>query len=124
MKTIRISRKRQFRSALMPYWIIIGISKEQFMQEHGLEGDLVSHSEIGQGIPRINISVLDEIGIRIQNGETLTLEVQEETFLFASTIDGSLSNEILLSSLKEQNYQIITLGGWTGVSYPHIETKE
>ena len=125
MKTIQIQRKKQFRSALVPYWIIAGVSKEEFMRSMGFEGDVVPHNEIGQAIPRIDISVLDQLGMRIENGQTIVLEAEEDvTSLFASTMDGTLSNEILLPPAGEAKVLITTAGGWTNVSYPVLEFSE
>ena len=122
MKTIQIQRQKQFRSALVPYWVIAGVAKEEFMRSMGFEGDLMPHNEIGQGIPRIDSSVLDQLGMRIENGQTIVLEAEDEvTSLFASTMDGTLSNEITLPPSGQAQVLITTGGGWTGVSYPILE---
>lgn len=123
MKTITITRKRKFASALMPYWIILSpAGKDEFMRRHHLEGDLCQHSETGMPIPRLDTAVLDGIGIRIANGETVDIEVDDSVkSIFASTMDGSLSNEIPVSSLSGGTLAVTTKGGFRTVSRPWLE---
>ena len=123
-KTLIISRKKKFASALMPYWIIAGISKKDFMEQYGLEGDLCQHSESGHPVPRIDMSILDDIGTRIENGETVKLELVDTVHsVFASTMDGALSNEIVLDDSPVKQLTLTTKGGFATISYPVFEQK-
>ena len=118
-KILIISRKKKFASALMPYWIIAGISKKDFMELYGLEEDLCQHSESGHPLPRIDMSILDELGTRIKNGETVKLELEDTVHsVFASTMDGSLSNEIIMDDSPVTQLTLTTKGGFATISYP------
>ena len=123
MKRIKIIRKRSFASALMPYWIVFSkIPKTSFLQSHGFVGDLCDHDKWGQPISRIEVSELDQIGIRIKNGQIMEVPVQEDTVsIFVITFSGSISNELLIDETKN-TITITTKGGFKTVSYPHIET--
>ena len=123
MKSIKVIRKRSFASALMPYWIVFSkIPKTSFLQSHGFVGDLCDHDKWGQPISRIEVSELDQIGIRIKNGQIMEVPVQEDTVsIFVITFSGSISNELLIDETKN-TITITTKGGFKTVSYPHIET--
>lgn len=121
-KTLIVSRKKKFASALMPYWIIAGISKKGFMEQYGLDEDLCRQSESGHPVPRLDISILDEIGTRIKNGETIRLKLEDTVHsVFASTMDGSLSNEIILDDSAVKHLTLTTKGGFATISYPVFE---
>lgn len=123
MKSIRVTRKHSFASALMPYWIIASnITKKQFLQSHELSEDLCDYDKFGQPISRIDISELDQIGIRINSGQSIKVPVQEDTIsIYVIAIGGSLSNELFIDDIKD-TITITTKGGFRTVSYPHIET--
>ena len=85
-------------------------------------GDLCDHDKWGQPISRIEVSELDQIGIRIKNGQIMEVPVQEDTVsIFVITFSGSISNELLIDETKN-TITITTKGGFKTVSYPHIET--
>lgn len=123
MKSIKVIRKRSFASALMPYWIVFSeIPKNSFLQSHGFVGDLCDHDKFGQPVSRIEVSELDQIGIRIKNGQIIEVPVQEDTVsIFVIAFGGSISNELLIEQIKD-TVTITTKGGFKTVSYPHIET--
>ena len=123
MKSIKIIRKRSFASALMPYWIVFSkIPKTSFLQSHGFVGDLCDHDKWGKPISRIEVSELDQIGIRIKNGQIMEVPVQDDTVsIFVITVGGSISNELLIDEIND-TLTIKTKGGFKTVSYPHIET--
>ena len=123
-KTLIVTRKKKFASALMPYWIIAGISKNDFMEQYGLVDELCGQSESGHPIPRIDMAVLDEIGTRIQNGETVRIQVEDTAqTVFASTMDGALSNEVTLDDSLVKHLTLTTKGGFATISYP-VFTEE
>ena len=94
MKRIIVTREKNIASALMLYWVIPG-SKQAFMQQFGLVGDLTEHDAFGQPLYRIDIAVLDANGARIKNGEQIALDLNDSIFsVFACTRSGSLSNEV------------------------------
>ena len=123
MKSIKVIRKRSFASALMPYWIVVSkLTKNAFLQSHGMAGDLCDYDKFGQPVSRIEVSELDQIGIRIKNGQILKVPVQEDTVsVFVIAVGGSISNELLIEEIKD-TITITTKGGFKTVSYPHIET--
>ena len=123
MKSITVIRKRSFASALMPYWIVFSkISKTSFLQSHGFVGDMCDHDKWGQPISRIEVSELDQIGIRIKNGQIMEVPVPKDTVsIFVIAVGGSISNELLIDETSD-TLTITTKGGIKTVSYPHIET--
>ena len=122
MRIIQITRKKKFASALMDYWIITSMSKEDFMKKFGLEGDMCGQTEAGFPVPRIpDVSELDAVGTRIGNGQTIELELDDSVHtLFASTFDGNLSNEINLDECVSSHLTVTTKGGFKNISYPLI----
>ena len=124
MKTVTVQRKQKFASAWMPYCLITGISKKDFMNRLGLEGDLCTHTIMGQPVSRIDIGVLDAMGTRIVNGKTIELHLEDDVCtIFASTMDGSLSNEVILEDTGTQHLTLTTKGGFKTVSYPYFEQE-
>lgn len=126
MKRLFIYREKKFASALLPYWIITNISKKEFMSKYELEGDLCRFDEKGQAIPRIDIATLDSIGVRISNGQTVSIDLSDEVeTIFASTMDGCLSEEIDLKDFEVNGdyYEIClsTKGGFMNLSYPYFK---
>ena len=120
MQKITIVWKKKFAGALVPYWIIIG-DKDAFMQEHGFTGDLCEMADSGYAVSRITVEELDSVGVRINNGQTVELEVPEEAVsLFVSTMDGCLSNEV--SFVDGQRMTITTAGGFRKLPYPVVES--
>ena len=124
MSTITVTRKKKFAGALMPYWVITGISKAAFCLRYNLSGDLCEQTESGFPVPRIDMNILDETGTRINNGETITIELKDgETALFVSTVDGCLSNEVQLNDYWQTGLKITitTKGGFKVLPHPVIE---
>ena len=124
MKSIKVTRKKKYAGAVMPYWIITQKSKTAFMTEFGLEGDTCEMSEAGFPISRIDITMLDRIGIRIKNGQTIEIEITNNaTTLFVSTMDGYLSNEIKIDEYIASGTDVVinTKGGFKNISHPVIE---
>lgn len=127
MKRIIVTRKKKLSSALMPFWIIPG-SKQMFMNQFGLLGDITSHDIMGQPVDRIDVRVLDANGVRIKSGEQKVLDLSDDTYtVFACTSTGSLSNEVLLqggpfiNGIETYYLSMTVKGGMTTVSYPWFE---
>ena len=127
MKRIIVTREKKLASALMPYWVIPG-SKQAFMQQFGLDGDLSGHDAFGQPIYRIDAAILDANGARIKNGEQIMLDLNDNIYsVFASTQSASLSNEVLLqggqfvNGIETYFLNMTTKGGLATVSYPWFE---
>ena len=124
MKSITVTRKKKFASAVMPYWIITRMSKADFCAKYGLEGDMCEQNGSGFPVPRIDINVLDELGTRINNGETVCADINEgEESLFVSTMDGCLSNEVRLEDYCQTGMKITvsTKGGFATLPHPVVE---
>lgn len=127
MKRIIVTREKKFASSLVPYWVIPG-SKEAFMQQFGLFGDISGHNALGQPLNRIDTAVLDANGARIKNGEQIVLDLNDNIYsVFASTMAGSLSNEVYLQGgqfvdgIETYYLKMITKGGFKTVSFPWFE---
>ena len=126
MKTIVIRRKRQLASMLVPFWVIPSQNgKDAFKKEHGFTEDLVPQSEAGFPIGRIDMEELDRIGMRIPSGAEAEFQLDDSIIsVFASTMDGALSNEIMISDLADQEeILMVTKGGLKGISYPQLQIK-
>ncbi|MBQ6592467.1 MAG: hypothetical protein IJH98_06205, partial [Solobacterium sp.] len=94
--------------------------KDAFMQEHGFTDDLCEMADSGYAVPRITVEELDSVGARINNGQTVELEVPKEIDeLFVSTMDGCLSNRV--SFVDGQQITITTAGGFRRLPYPVVE---
>ena len=131
MKTITIRRKKKLGNALMPYWIITGMTKDAFKQAFHLPGDLVRRDQAGMPISRLGSSlddavrILDALGTRIANGKTLVIEAEPTVqSVFAVSIDGVISNEIPIGNVEKYNLLLTPKGGWKTVSYPFLEEIE
>ena len=122
MDKIIVTRKKKFASAVMPFWLILSSSsKEAFMQEHNLEKDLCDAGDAGFPIPRLTPEILDRAGIRISSGQTIEIPLQENIqTIFASTMDGSLSNEIRIQDMKSDHLTLTVKGGFATISYPYL----
>lgn len=121
MKKLRITRKKAFAGACLPYWVITGTGREAFMREHGFEGELCAMAENGFPVPRITAAELDDAGTRILNGQTLVIETDADS-LFVSTADGCVSNEVILDERTEHEVLISTEGGFRVLPHPVLKT--
>ncbi len=123
MNTLMITRKKSFRAALVPYWIVLSSEgKEKFMEQHHLAGDLSECDRMGQAINRIDVDVLNRVGTVILNGETKQVDITDDIkYIFVVTISGSISNEISINDIEMNKLCITTKGGFKTVSYPFIE---
>lgn len=127
MKRVVVKRQKKLASALVPYWVIPG-SKQAFMAQFGLFGDLAAQNAFGQPVNRIDMAVLDANGRRIKNGEQIVLDLNDNVFsIFASTQWGSLSNEVILQGgqfidgIETYFLNMTTKGGMKTASYPWFE---
>jgi len=124
VRTIVITRKNKFAGSLLPFWII---SADVCMQIPArfqtIDRVLVDWN--GQPRSTIHVRMLDEIGVRIKNGETVTVEVPDDvTAVYAVTMDGILSNECPLSGKAECKLVLTVKGGFRQPSYPWFENAE
>ncbi len=121
---IKVTRKKKFAGAVMPYWIICQESKNDLMSRLELKGDACEMSEAGFPLPRIDIQELDRIGTRIMNGQTIELELADDILtLFVSTMDGFFSDEINIDEYISMGKSVVinTKGGFKDLSHPVIE---
>lgn len=110
MKNLIFSRKKVFAGSLLPYWIVVGISKVAFMQKYNFDGDLCEMSAGGIPMSRITVEELDKIGIRINSRQIKEISVADAiNNLFVSTMDGCLSNEIYVDDCQKTNEGRITI---------------
>lgn len=127
MKRLIVTRKKKFASSLMPYWVIPG-SKQAFKAQFGIYEDIGKNDLLGQPVQRIDPAVLDANGARIKNGEQIVLDLADNICtVFASTMTGSLSNEVYLQGgqfvdgVETYYLNMTTKGGMKTVSYPWFE---
>ena len=124
MNSITIYRERALASAFMPYWILCSsVPRDSFMKEHHFNSAIADIDAMGQPIPRISPQLLDTLGTRIAPGETVELHLTEKDhFLFISTMDGTLSNEVNLVNCRFHRFMIYTRGGFRKISVPEISS--
>ena len=124
MKTVIITRKKKFAGALVPYWII-GASIADGMPDRFQTPDTVQVSEAGFPIPTLHPEMLAQLGAPVKNGETVTIDVpDEETAIYAVTMDGILSNRAELENGVQEggkdvfHFILTTTGGFARPSCP------
>ena len=120
MKKLIIHRKKRFASALLPFWIITNVSKSDFMREHQISDDTSCDLDLtGHPVKRFDVKP-DDYGEKIANGETLELDIEDDvSSVFAVSVHGLLSNEVLLDSkLDCYTLELSTKGGFSKPSYP------
>ena len=125
MKTIIVTRQRKLAAMLMPYWIIASsLTKEEFMAKYDLVGDLCEMSAAGFPVARLTQNFLESVGVRIENGSTVEIPIDETVkSIFASTSDGSLSNEIMIDTLTSDHLNLSARGGFKTLSHPYFEVE-
>lgn len=124
MRSIVITRKKKFASGLLPFWII---SADVCVQNSARFQTIGEVQVDWNGHPRstLHIRLLDEIGVRIGNGETVTVEVPDDvTAVYAVTMDDILSNACPLSGKAECKLVLTVKGGFRQPSYPWFENVE
>lgn len=131
MKKVIIKRKRKFALALLTYWIITRVSKEEFVAKFNLVKDKYASDNNSSTMTKINISAtdLDKIGVKISNGQTLELYMYDNVeTIFVTTIDGRVTDEIVLDDFltDEGDYKIClsTKGGFKNISYPYFKKNK
>lgn len=126
MRTIKVTRKKKLASAMMPYWIIVsGLSKKEFMEQNHLEKDLCDTNITGFPIPRIHPMLVQTMGVRIENGQTVEIPIDDDVkSIFACTNEGSLSNEIPIENISSDELILSTKGGFKTTSYPYFELEK
>lgn len=118
---VTIHRKRRFAAALVDYWVMAGIDREEFIsrmqppacKDGDWEGEFITVKE------------LVEQGTRIKNGQTVTLELEgENASLFVVSGNGTMSDAVSLF-LKGGNVrcEIDTKGGWAKPPCPCISAE-
>ena len=122
MKTIRVRRLVKFRSALLPFWIVFGIEKSQFMKLFHLQDDLTCDLDVAFPISRLGEKNLAEYGVPIRVGKTLTIISHHNiSSLFVMTREGLLSNEVCFESETDRcKVEISVEGGWRTPSHPIV----
>lgn len=122
MKKIRVRRLWKFRSVLLPFWIVFGIDKSQFMKLFHLQDDLTCELDVAFPITRLGEVNLTEYGVPIYSGRTLTIVSDRNiSSLFVMTCDGLLSNEVNFDNEAERcEVEISVAGGWRTPSYPIV----
>lgn len=128
-----IKRERKLASALLPYWVVTGVSKEDLMYKYNMRKDKYRiNEETGnyysqEGYEeRIKVHGFGNAGVKILNGQTVELELDDTVqTVFACTVDGYLTDEIRLSDywIKDGHYEIClsTKGGLNNSSVPYFK---
>ncbi|MBQ3940959.1 MAG: hypothetical protein II723_07590 [Oscillospiraceae bacterium] len=124
MKTVVITRKKQFAAALVSYWIVRADLAESMPERF----QTVSQARLGlTGHPRptLHIALLKDIGIPVGNGETVRIELPDEVQgIYVVTMDGVRSDcAALTGDHAEFRFRIVTKGGFLRPAYPVIEQE-
>ena len=132
MKMLIIKREKKFASALMPYWVITGMSRQEFIYKFGLQEDRYrlrdteSRYRSGNMGTSVTIHELGAIGIKLENGQTVMTEIDDSVkTVFACTYDGWVTEEISLAdhlnASGDHEICLSTKGGFIGSSYPYFK---
>lgn len=131
-----IKRKKKFASALLTYWVVTGIPKQELLNQFKLEEDKYRfNEESGQYFQnegkrvKTYIRSLKKYGTEIANGQTVTVELDDKVqTVFACTYDGRFTDEISLTDYwtHDNCYEICltTKGGWARPSYPYFKPRK
>ena len=131
MKKIIIHRKWKFANAWMPYWVVVGMSRSDFIEKFHLpDARSCEIDALGYIVKRMEFDPND-YGIPVANGKTLVIEADDGVAsVFAVTFDGLLSNEVSLPCMQPTcpqaayKIELTTKGGWRQPSYPELELME
>lgn len=132
MKKLIIKREKKMASALMPYWVVTGMSRQEFIYKFHIQEDRyrlrdTGHRyQSGDTVTSITIHSLDAIGVKLENGRTVTTEVDDSVrAVFACTSGGWVTEEVPLDKYLKPDgtYElcISTKGGLTESSYPYFK---
>ncbi len=118
MKILQLNRKKKFAGALLPYWIIIKISKAEFLEMTQKSHD-VSDQTVEDGYSFIDYN---SFGVPIKNGKTIEVEIADNiNSFFVTNGVGGISDEIIIDvNDVEFSYQIDTKGGFKNASFPYV----
>lgn len=135
MKKLIIKREKKFASALMPYWVVTGMSRQDFIYKFQLQEDRYrlrdtgTRYQAGNTVTSVTIHELDTIGVKLTNGQTVETEIDDNVrTVFACTYDGWVTEEIMLDNYitADGSYEIClsTKGGLTDSSYPYFKKSK
>ncbi len=122
MKTIHVKRLLKFSSVFLPFWIVFGVDKGQFMKLFHLQDDLTCEMDGAYPLSRLGESNPTEYGVPIFAGKALTI-VSDRSIpsLFVMTSEGLLSNEVCFDSEADRcEIEISVEGGWRSPSHPVV----
>ena len=122
MRKLIIHRKKKFVAMAVPFWIVTGVSKADFMRKFGIEDDITCKLDrYGHPVKRFEFEP-DAYGVPIMNGKTLELEIGEQVkTVFAVTAEGLLSKEVVLNDkMTVFEMELSVKGGWRTPSYPYF----
>lgn len=126
MKKITVHRKWQLANAWMPHWVVLGMSRSDFMEKFHLpDARSCKIDALGYPVKRMEFDPND-YGVPVGNGKMLVIEANDDAAsVFAVTFDGLLSNELLLPrSQTAYKIELTTKGGWRQPGYPQLELLE
>lgn len=132
MKKLIIKREKKVASALMPYWVVTGMPRQEFIYKFHIQEDRYRLRDTGRRhqagdiVTTVNIHSLEPIGVKLLNGQTVTTEVDDSVkSVFACTSDGWITEELPLDKYRtaDGSYELClsTKGGLTGSSYPYFK---
>ena len=114
MKTIHFKRLAKFRSSLVPFWVILGIRKSQFMELARPNDDPERTDSSEEVYDHAYDLDLNQYGFMIWSGKEKTITVSDdEISLFVMADYTVLSNEVIIPQGSEQvEIEISLEGGW------------
>ena len=124
MKTLTVTRKSKIAGAMLPYWIIsadvINEMPARFQKYTEAKMDATGHAR-----PTIAVEQLDALGVRIGNGETVTMELADDiAAVSACTMDGIISEPAVLPQADTLRLTLTTRGGFIRLPHPCFESEK
>lgn len=124
MRTLTVTRKGRIAGAMLPYWIIsadvIHEMPARFQKYTEAKMDVTGHAR-----PTIDVGQLDALGVRIGNGETVTMELADDiAAVYACTMDGIISEPAVLPQSDAIHLTLTTRGGFIRLPHPCFEQQK
>ena len=118
MRTLTVTRKGKLAGGMLPYWIIsadiINQMPARFQKYTEAKMDATGHAR-----PTIAVEQLDALGIRIGNGETVTMELEHDiAAVYVCTMDGIISEPAVLPQSADIHLTLTTRGGFIRLPHP------
>lgn len=116
MGKIKFFRKSKLAGALIPYWVITKVSKNDFLKLTAQNENAADDTD-EDGYSYID---LDSLGFRINSGSTIEIEIPDDMSSFFVVTGGGRTSEEIHIDQDTSSWIIDTKGGFKNSSYPYV----